>query len=191
MEYQIKNTREGDFQDISTMFDGVRVLKMDGFLQRGEPVNIYNAQWVNSQEEDFLITTKDTSDNPVVIRKNTDIELTFIVREKYASNQKGFNVLSAYHAFVDYITGSDVWISSQYAGNANVHCVCLKEVKPTSVKLHRGKDSYALATVTLHTLDCAYMLATDIDISDVKADGVGGISVELLGTFPDYETIYD
>ena len=146
-----KNTESGTFQDITTMFDGVAVLKLDGMLAKGEPVNVYTAQWIDSQQEDFMITTLDDSDNPVVVRKNVDLELTFIVRQKYATGT--IDVQTVHDNFVDYITGSDVWLKSSYVGNKYVHCVCLKEYKPTMVKLGRGDNSYIMGTITLHCLD--------------------------------------
>jgi hypothetical protein len=133
------------------MFDGVAVLKLDGMLAKGEPVNVYTAQWIDSQQEDFMITTLDGSDNPVVVRKNVDLELTFIVRQKYAIGT--IDVQTVHDNFVDYITGSDVWLKSSYVGNKYVHCVCLKEYKPTTVKLGRGDNSYIMGTITLHCLD--------------------------------------
>ena len=146
-----KNTESGTFQDITTMFDGVAVLKLDGMLAKGEPVNVYTAQWIDSQQEDFMITTLDSSDNPVVVRKNVDLELTFIVRQKYATGT--IDVQTVHDNFVDYITGSDVWLKSSYVGNKYVHCVCLKDYKPTTVKLGRGDNSYIMGTITLHCLD--------------------------------------
>ena len=146
-----KNTESGTFQDITAMFDGVAVLKLDGMLAKGEPVNVYTAQWIDSQQEDFMITTLDDNDNHVVIRKNVDLELTFIVRQKYATGT--IDVQTVHDNFVDYITGSDVWLKSSYVGNKYVHCVCLKEYKPTTVKLGRGNNSYIMGTITLHCLD--------------------------------------
>jgi hypothetical protein len=149
--YFVKNTNNGNFVDITTMFDGVAVLKLDGMLAKGKPVNIYTAQWIDSQQEDFMITTLNGSGNPVVIRENVDLELTFIVRQKYATGT--INVQSVHDSFVNYMTGSDVWLRSAYLGNKYVHCVCLKEYKPTTVKLDRGVDSYIMGTLTFHTLD--------------------------------------
>jgi len=148
-----KNTESGTFQDITTMFDGVAVLKLDGMLAKGEPVNVYTAQWIDSQQEDFMITTLDDNDNPVVIRKNVDLELTFIIRQKYATGT--IDVQTVHDNFVDYITGSDVWLKSSYVGNKYVHCVCLKDYKPTTVKLERGENSYIMGTITLHCLDAS------------------------------------
>lgn len=149
--YKAKNTESGTFQNLETLFNGVKILKVDGFLGRGEPVNIYTAQWVNSQREDMLITNTDEHDNPVVIRKNADIDLTFAVRQKYASNT--IDVMAVHDAFVDYMTNSDVWLQSGYFGNKYVHCVCLKDYKPTVAKLNRGDNSYIMGTISLHTLD--------------------------------------
>ena len=146
-----KNTESGTFQDITTMFDGVAVLKLDGMLAKGEPVNIFTQQWLSNQKEDFLITTLDDNDNPVVVRKNVDLELTFIVRQKYATAT--IDVQTVHDNFVDYIMGSDIWLKSSYVGNKYVHCVCLKEYKPTTVKLGRGDNSYIMGTITLHCLD--------------------------------------
>ena len=78
--YFARNTTNGQFTDITNLVDGVRVLSVTGFYDKGEPVNIYTAQWVNSQNEDFMIAHP----NNTVIRKNVDIEITFIIHQKYA-----------------------------------------------------------------------------------------------------------
>lgn len=150
-KYFVKNTENGTFADVTTLFDGVRVLKVDGFLSKGKPVNIYTAQWINEQDEDFLITTEQEN-VPVVIRENVDLEITFIVHSKYATNHD-IDVMTQHNAFVDYMTNSDVWVKSAYVNNRYVHCVCLKEYKPTVVKLQRGDASWVMGTLTLHTLD--------------------------------------
>ena len=150
-KYYVKNTENGTFTDIATLFSGVGILKIDGLNAKGEPINIYNAQWQNSQREDFMITNFDEKGNPVVIRKNTDIDITFIVRQKYANSQ--IDVLTQHDAFVNYMTNSDVWIKSKYYGGKQVHCICLKEYKPSAQKLFRGDNSYMMGTITLHSLD--------------------------------------
>lgn len=149
--YYVKNTEDGTFQDITTLFDGVAVLSLEGLLEKGEAVNVYAEQWVNEQEEDFLITTMNEEDVPIVIRKNVDVSLTFIVRPKYASSV--IDVQVQHDLFVKYMTDSDVWLKTSYLGNLYVHCMCIKEYKPTVVKLQRGNDSYIMGTITLHTLD--------------------------------------
>ena len=67
--------------------------------------------------------------------------------------QAGFDVRAVHDSFVSFLTDSDVWIKSAYLGNKYVHCVCLKEYKPTTVKLGRGDNSYIIGTITLHALD--------------------------------------
>lgn len=149
--YFVKNTEEGTFQDITVLFDGVAVLKVDGMLAKGKPINIFTQQWLSNQKEDFLITTLDDNDNPVVIRENVDVEITFIVRQKYADSV--IDVQDVHDSFVDYMTNSDVWVMSAYIGNKYVHCVCQSEYKPTTVHLQRGDSSYIMGTIKLHTLD--------------------------------------
>ena len=158
--YFVKNALNGSFVDITTQFQGVAVLMLTGMIGKGKPVNIFTQQWIDTQEEDFMITTEVTTTTngvqtsmPVVIRENVDIELTFIVRKKYASSQQSFNALSVHDNFIAYMTNSDIWLKSSYVGNKYVHCVCLKEYKPTTVKLERGNDSYIIGTITFHTLD--------------------------------------
>lgn len=151
--YFTKNLESAAWEDITSKFDGVRILKMDGFLAKGKPINIFTQQWLSNQKEDFLITTKDSNNNPVVIRENVDIDITFIVRKKYATTQTGFDVRAVHDSFISFLTDSDVWIKSAYLGNKYVHCVCLKEYKPTTVKLGRGDNSYIIGTITLHALD--------------------------------------
>lgn len=148
--YYVKNSENGSFQDITTLFDGVAVLKLEGFLSKGKAVNIYTAQWINSQEEDFLITTLENN-TPVVIRENTDLEMTFIIRQKYAVSS--IDLVTVHDNFVEYMTSSDVWLKSSYVGNKYVHCVCLKEYSPTAICLERGEKSYIMGTITFHTLD--------------------------------------
>lgn len=151
--YYIKKSASASFADITTQFSGVAILKVDGLLAKGEPVNIYNTQWVNEQEEDFVIPLIGDSETPVVIRKNVDIEITFIVKNEYRTGQTTIDVLSVHDAFVNYMTNSDVWVKSSYSGNKAVHCVCLSDYAPTTVKLGRGEKSYIMGTIKLHCLD--------------------------------------
>lgn len=149
--YFVKKSDDGYFEDITDLFDGVRVLKMDGFLAKGKPVNVFTQQWVDEQEEDFMITTIDENEEPKVVRENVDIELTFIVRQKYAKGK--INVQCVHDCFVEYMTSSDLWLGTNYMGGRHVHCVCLKEYTPTIVKLCRGDNSYIMGTLTFHALD--------------------------------------
>lgn len=157
-KYFAKNTENGTFADLTTTYKGLRILKVDGFNGKGKPINIYTAQWINHQDEDFLITTLDNNNHPVVIRENVDLEITFIVRKKYATfattqEANAWDCLTTHDNFISFMTDSDIWLKSAYVNNKYVHCVCLKEYKPTTQKLQRGDDSWIMGTITLHTLE--------------------------------------
>lgn len=149
-KYFCKTTENGAFTDITTLVNGVRILKIDGINAQGEPVNIYTAQWVDNQGEDFMITKTDALLNPVVVRKNVDIEITFIVSPRYASGI--IDTLTQHDSFISQMTSKDIWIKSMYT-NKEVHCVCLEQYEPTTTKLQRGNNSYMMGTLKLHTLD--------------------------------------
>lgn len=144
--YFVKNKEGEEYIDV-TSFDGVRVLSVEGFAEKGKPINIYTAQWIDSQKEDFMVASQDGK----VVRENVDISVTFIVGQRYAKTQ--IDVLQSHEKFVEYLTSSDVWIRSSYASNKVVHCVCLQSYKPTTIKLQRGDNSFILGTITLHALE--------------------------------------
>lgn len=146
--YYIKNTQNGTFQDITTLFDGVRVLAVSGVAAKGKAVNVYHEQWIDSETEDFMITTN----NGTIIRENVDVEVTFIVHNRYATNT--IDVKYQHDAFVDYMTQKDVWIRTGYQNNVIAHCVCLDGYEPTTMKLKRDDNAnYALGTIKLHCLE--------------------------------------
>lgn len=149
-KYFCKTEENGNYTDITTLVNGVRILKIDGMNSQGEPVNIYTAQWVDEQEEDFMITKTDSMLNPVVVRKNVDIEITFIVSPRYASGI--IDTLTQHDSFISQMTSKDIWIKSLYT-NKETHCVCLEQYEPTTTKLQRGNNSYMMGTLKLHTLD--------------------------------------
>jgi hypothetical protein len=148
-KYFIKRASGDTYTDITTMFDGVAVLSLDGMGGVGDSLNVFTQQWVESQTEDFKIT-KQESGSDVIIRKNVDITLTFAVGRRYTN--KLISERLVYDAFVDYVTNGDFYIKSVYA-NKEAHVICLKGFKPTAVKLNRGWGSYIMATIELHTLD--------------------------------------
>lgn len=150
-KYLLKNTLAGTFTDVTTLFDGVRILKVDGIGALGDAKNVYIGDWVYTQEEDMMIVMKETTDTIKIIRENVDIEVTFIVHRRYASSN--IDVLTQHDAFINYMTNTDVWIKSAYVNNKYVHCIAMSDYKPTTMKLKRGNDSYIIGTITLHTLD--------------------------------------
>lgn len=150
-KYFVKNTQNGTFTDFATLFDGLRILKIDGFLAKGQAKNVYTASWEYEKEEDFAIVMQDSEDPIEIIRECVDIEITFIIRQKYASST--IDVHETHQAFINYMTNTDVWIRNGYHNNLTAHCVCLKEYTPTTEKYQRGTDSWVMGTITLHLLN--------------------------------------
>lgn len=150
-KYFVRKSVNDAWEDITTKFDGVKVLSITDFNTRGKSVNIYNAQWITelTQNEDYAVGTEDGQGNPVVLRENIDVSITFIVGNKYATT--AIDVVQVHDAFVDYITDGALYIKSKYT-NKEVKCVCLEEYKPTTEKLQRGNNSWIMATIKLHTL---------------------------------------
>lgn len=160
-KYYVKKGSNDNYTDITTMFDGVRVLSLDGFNEVGEAVNVFTQQWVDSQAEDFMVTKQVTNNNTttdVVIRKNVDLSMTIIVSRRYASTtideQSVFNTLRDY-----FCNHGDFYIKSLYT-NMQAHVVCLSGFKPTTQKLNRNEKSYIIATIPLHCLDMAGTIIT-------------------------------
>lgn len=149
--YYAKNTQEGNFTDITTLVDGVRILKIEGFNEQGQAKNVYTASWTYQENEDFAIVMPDSETPQKIIRECTDINITFIIKQKYATNN--IDVQTQHQTFIEYFTSTDVWIKSAYANNKIAHCICIKEYKPTIEKYHRGNNSYAMGTITLHNIE--------------------------------------
>lgn len=143
-KYFVKNSANGSFVDVTTLFDGVDVLAVDGFDARGKALNVYCEQWITGGT-DFMITTN----NGQVVRENVDIKVVFVVGQRYANST--IDTQSVYDSFVDYMTNTDVWIKSLYVGKS-VHCVCLEKIEPKTIKLHRGGNTYILGEIQLHTI---------------------------------------
>ena len=142
-----------------TSHSGVRVLSIDGFGEIGDAVNVYTEQWVDSEIEDYMCTTKKTVQGTTidaVVRKNVDINLTFIVSQRYTNAD--IDVQQTYDDMIATLCYSGaIYLKSTYV-NKMAYVVCLKAVKPTAVKLNRGGDSYIMATVTFHCLKPPYKI---------------------------------
>jgi len=146
--YFVKNTRNGEFQDVTTAFDGVRILSVTGVAQKGKAVNVYHEQWMDSEHEDFMITTN----QGVIIRENVDIEITFLVHQRYANDT--IDVKTQHDQFVNYMTNTDVWIKTAYQNNVIAHCVNVDGYEPTTMKLKREQQAnYALGTIKMHCIE--------------------------------------
>lgn len=147
-KYFIRKKNTNTWEDFTTKFKGLKILKIDGMTEVGDAVNVYNEQWVNSKKEDFMVTTQiDGSD--VIIRKNVDLELTFICGERYGAQ----DTQTLHGNFIDWVANyGDFYIRSDYA-KKQAHVICLKAYKPTVQKLHRGSNSYIMGTITLHCIE--------------------------------------
>jgi hypothetical protein len=132
-----------EFATIASLFGGVRILKIEGMTGVGSAKNIYTASWVNSQSEDYMVV------GDSVGRENVDINITFIVSNKYGA----VDVRQQHDAFVAYMTDGELYLKSDYIGRTLL-CVCLKDYKPTTEHLKRtGNNDYIIGTITLHALD--------------------------------------
>ena len=144
-KYFVKNTENGSFADVTTLFDGVNILAVEGFDAKGKALNVYVEQWIDGGT-DFMIT----SNNGQIVRENVDIKVVFVVGQRYANAT--IDTQTVYDSFVDYMTNTDVWIKSAYVGK-QVHCVSIDKFEPKTVKLHRGGNSYILGEIQLNTLE--------------------------------------
>ena len=149
-KYFVRRDSEAQWEDITTKFDGLKVLSIEGFGEQGDSVNVYAEQWVNQQGEDFLVTNQDGQGNDVIIRQNVDLQMTIIFSRRYTNNV--VDEQSVYNAFVAYLNGGAFYLKSAYP-NMQAHVICLKGFKPTTQKLHRNEKSYIMATISLHCLD--------------------------------------
>lgn len=143
-KYFVKNTANGSFVDVTTLFDGVNILAIEGLDAKGRSLNVYYEQWIDGGT-DFMIT----SNNGQIVRENVDIKVVFIVGQRYANST--INTQTVYDSFVDYMTNTDVWIKSMYFGK-QVHCVAIDKIEPKTVKLKRGVNEYILCEIPLQTL---------------------------------------
>ena len=150
-KYFAKKAINDEYQDFTTLFDGLRILKIDGFMSEGQPKNVYTASWEYDDDEDFAIVMQDDEDAIRIIRECVDLDITFIIKGSYASET--IDVNTQHLRFKNYMLGKDVWIKSMYQDELEAHCVCLKEYKPTTEKYHRGIDSYVMGTITMHMLE--------------------------------------
>jgi len=144
-KYFVKNTINGNFTDVTNLFQGVNILAVEGLDAKGKALNVYCEQW-QSGGVDFMIT----ADNGQIVREMVDIKVVFIVGQRYAN--AAIDTQTVYDNFVNYMTNTDVWVQSAYV-NKQVHCVALEKVEPKTIKLHRNGNSYILGEIPLHTLE--------------------------------------
>lgn len=149
-KYFFKKEANDDWQDFSTAYKGVRVLRIEGLGELGDAVNVYSEQWMESQEEDFLIT----GSSGKIIRKNVDLSMTIIISRRYIDDSliDFYDEMEMYNTLVDELLSEDFYIHSEYT-KLQAHVVCNKGFKPTTMDFQRGRKSYILVTIPLHCLD--------------------------------------
>lgn len=151
-KYFFRRNESQQWQDVTTLFDGIKILSITGLDDIGDSVNVYVQQWINSQKEDYMCANQDQQGNDVVIRKNVDLSLTFVAATRYSQN-KNVDTQTVYNAFIDYVAKKGAfYLKSEYT-HKQAYVVCQKAFKPTNIKLNRGLNSFILATIPLHTLD--------------------------------------
>lgn len=151
-KYFFKVAQANPWTDFTTYFTGLKILSVEGFNERGEPVNVYSEQWVNSPTEDFMVASDDDCSVNRVIHKNIDLKMTFICGERYGAS----DTQTVHDNFISLMCDNgDLYIRSAYTGKI-AHVACLQPYKPTVEKLHRGNNSYIMGTLTLHCLEPTY-----------------------------------
>ena len=171
-KYFIKRHSNDEWDDVTVKFKGVNILKVDGFNELGDAVNVYTEQWQESQTEDFAITGESGN----IIRKNVDLSLTFICGTRYGA----MNTQQVHDAFIEYMTKlGDFFIKSNYM-DKEAHVVCLKGYKPTTQKLKRGVDnSYIMGTIELHTIEMPQNSQPEPTLGDLYI-GFGGATLSTM-----------
>ena len=145
-KYFIKRHSSDSWQDVTTLFNGIKGLSITGMNEKGEAQNVFTQQWIDSQAEDYFLA------GATVVRANVDLTMTFIAGTRYSSNGS-VDTQTVYNSFVSYVCNDgDFYIKSTYTGKS-AHVVCLKGIKPTTERLHRGSSSYIIATATLHCIN--------------------------------------
>lgn len=149
-KYLYKKAAGDEWTPLGTNANGVRILSIEGFNERGKALNVYTEQWLDSHEEDIYIAPDSKGDTKIV-RENVSIKMTFIISPRY-SNVVNFNIDTAYDTFLDNVTETDIWLKSEYV-HKTVHCICLEATKTKQAKFQRGNDSYIIGEIEFHTLD--------------------------------------
>lgn len=166
------------YEALSEKFEGLKILSVTGMDGRGKPVNVYTAQWIDTQEEDYAVGRYDGE----IITENVDIEVTFIISDKYAANK--IDVRKKHDEFIAYICGGDLYIKSDYEGK-EVHCVCTEDYKPATTLLNRQRGkNYMMGTIKLHTL-----AMPDDSSHEVTGEYYIGFGASSLGSVSDIENL--
>lgn len=146
-KYYVKKSTADTWDDVTTRFAGVKVLKVEGLNAQGEAVNVYDEQWVTG-EEDFMVT-RQVDGVDMVARKNVDVAVTFVAGERYGAT----DTVTAHDAFVDFMCNhGDIYLRSMYSMK-DAHVIAVNAYKPTLERLHRGDNAFIMGTLELHCVE--------------------------------------
>ena len=137
--YYVKQGTDA-YQDFTTKWVGLTILKLDGFNKKGKSKNIYTRSWINSSTDDVYIPD-------VVCFENPDVAISFRV-DDFESHS--VNVQSVHDNFIDYMTTHTVTIKTLFL-DKEATFVCKAEYEPTTIALKRSDGgNYILGTLTMH-----------------------------------------
>lgn len=140
--YYVKSGSD-DYADVTTKWEGLYFLQVEGLTDRGAPKNIGVQEWVNSNKLDVYIP--DT-----VYYATNEVKITFIVRDVY---NHSINVRATHDAFISYMTSRKVSIKSLYDKLEN-EIVCQSSYEPTTILLSRPAGQNAMVgTLTLKKIN--------------------------------------
>lgn len=147
-KYYVRKSASDTWDDVTTRFTGVKILKVEGLNAQGEAVNVYDEQWIDSALEDFMVT-KQVSSTDVVVRKNVAVSVTFVAGERYGAT----DTVTAHDTFVDFMCNhGDIYLRSMYAMK-DAHVIATAAYKPTLERLHRGTGAFIMGTLELHCVE--------------------------------------
>ena len=137
--YYVKQGTDS-YQDFTTKWVGLTILKMDGFNKKGKAKNIYTRSWINSANDDVYVPD-------VVYFENPDMSISFMVND---FDNHSVNVEAVHDSFIDYMTTHKVMIKTLFL-DKEATFICNAEYEPTTIALKRSVgNNYILGTLTMH-----------------------------------------
>lgn len=133
---------DGSLADLSTKWEGVSFLKVEGLTTKGKPKNIYIQSWTDSDVDDVAIPDK-------VYYEHKDITITFVVSDK----EKDIDVSDTHSNVVEYLCSHKLLIQSSIS-KLKVTCAGNSEdYTPSVIRLGRTKGlNYILGSIKLNAV---------------------------------------
>ena len=137
--YYVKQGTDA-YQDFTTKWVGLTILKMDGFNKKGKAKNIYTRSWINSANDDVYVPD-------VVYFESPDMSISFMVND---FDNHSVNVEAVHDSFIDYMTTHKVIIKTLFL-DKEATFICNAEQDSTAKQLKRAAgNNYILGTLTMH-----------------------------------------